>query len=551
MAHPMMCVPISTFLEMEVLASYDELKEMGQVVAPPEGAAVHFISHQWLGFKHADPKGDQLRRQQYIFKEIIAGRGETLFTEADWKSFLQGVSSGSGAATKAVETSPSGQPIREADILVEHVKEGFVWIDFCSVPQLCDRKDSFTTQLADNLAGVNSIPAYVEWCEYFWVLAPTAPHADTGELCDFSTWRSRGWCRLEEWIVFLGTRRKMPLIVTDAPKIKTIGSIDWALSNWGKKETAVCSGSFSCCRLGHKVEVDGELRQIPCDKAKVAPVLNAFYNYRLGKYRESGKRLMHNMFYVMEGTMFVGSRFHTGEFPEDETVDEFLERTCFATVDDKDELGNTPLTVAMMNAHPDLVKRIAVAKPDCVMLPNSVGVTPLMWGATRPDDKLAEIMAARVGFEDPGSVLAATKNGNTPLHYACGNGMTHHAAVLLEYRADPDAKRLIDGRTPLHFAANAGYPECVEVLLRHGAQPEAYCADGCTGLHLAADSVTLVGNPDKSAKLEVIELLLQHRVDPGVRNQAGKTAIEIAEETGFQACAEVLSGGLMVSDAMI
>ena len=45
---------------------------------------------------------------------------------------------------------------------------------------------------------VQSIPAYIERCSLIVVLVPPCKHADRkDEICDESSWRGRGWCRVE------------------------------------------------------------------------------------------------------------------------------------------------------------------------------------------------------------------------------------------------------------------------------------------------------------------------------------------------------------------
>ena len=44
---------------------------------------------------------------------------------------------------------------------------------------------------------VDSIPAYVERSSLLLVLVPVCMHVDRQEMCNYSTWRQRGWCRLE------------------------------------------------------------------------------------------------------------------------------------------------------------------------------------------------------------------------------------------------------------------------------------------------------------------------------------------------------------------
>ena len=45
---------------------------------------------------------------------------------------------------------------------------------------------------------VDSIPSYIERCAEMFILVPSVKHADrAGDVCDFNTWRQRGWCRME------------------------------------------------------------------------------------------------------------------------------------------------------------------------------------------------------------------------------------------------------------------------------------------------------------------------------------------------------------------
>ena len=49
------------------------------------------------------------------------------------------------------------------------------------------------TQLA-----IQSLSSYASLATEFLIVAPTVKHADTGNICDFSTYRKRCWCRAEQ-----------------------------------------------------------------------------------------------------------------------------------------------------------------------------------------------------------------------------------------------------------------------------------------------------------------------------------------------------------------
>ena len=56
---------------------------------------------------------------------------------------------------------------------------------------------------------MQSIPFYVEVSEIFVALVPELRHEDTGRLCNYTSWLSRGWCRLTS--VWLSCRALLKL----------------------------------------------------------------------------------------------------------------------------------------------------------------------------------------------------------------------------------------------------------------------------------------------------------------------------------------------------
>ena len=94
-AYPMYAMRVVDFLALERMLPHQELQARGLVVpldmdAEHEPARVHFISHQWLGFRTADPHGVHLRCMQDVFRRTIAG--ESLFSsEEDWHAYAKGM----------------------------------------------------------------------------------------------------------------------------------------------------------------------------------------------------------------------------------------------------------------------------------------------------------------------------------------------------------------------------------------------------------------------------------------------------------------------------
>lgn len=513
--HPMTCVRMTSFMAMDELLPHHELKHKGWHVVPHRSSVVHLVSHQWLGNHEADPHGVHLRRMQFIFSKIFAGEGHEIFLPDDWESFLKGVSIGSGLEVQELEAKGARVKERDAATLVNDVGNSLIWIDYMSVPELKARSSAFISESSDTdgdfLNAVNSIPAYVERCDYFWICAPSAIHADTGVPCNLNTWHSRGWCRLESWANCLASRSKMPLVVTDGyPLIHTVGSIDFMLAQMGRPEKAACQGQFTCCQLDHRVEN----HPIPCDKAEVARVLLQLYEFKLANLRLSGQRHMFCLLLCLRRTVYAGSDAQPPPPSPHESLDSFLARIGYDGIDDVDEVGNTALHWATLLADKNLVRRLVAAKPTLVKARSKVGFSPITLGVFRPDDQFPALLHGSMGFEAPEEINAATNNGISLLDRAANAGFVTHVEALLKLRASVDARRKDNGRTPLMSAAKAGYADCCRLLMMHSANVQACGDDGRTALHLATDPLSLLGNQDHDAKLQVARVLLSSWADP-------------------------------------
>ena len=88
-------------------------------------------------------------------------------------------------------------------------------------------------------------------------------------------------------------------------------------------------------------------------------------------------------------------------------------------------------------------------------------------------------------------VGATTKDGATPLYYACKNGFLECARVLLDFGG---TCRGTDsgGFTPLWVACARGHYECAELMLRQpGATVDQRARDGRTPLYAACEGGNL------------------------------------------------------------
>jgi hypothetical protein len=59
---------------------------------------------------------------------------------------------------------------------------------------------------------------YIERCTMMWVLVPPTKHQDLGDdaMCDFNSWRKRGWCRMEYGAAQLKCVDDMPVMIVKA-----------------------------------------------------------------------------------------------------------------------------------------------------------------------------------------------------------------------------------------------------------------------------------------------------------------------------------------------
>lgn len=154
-----------------------------------------------------------------------------------------------------------------------------------------------------------------------------------------------------------------------------------------------------------------------------------------------------------------------------------LERNL-ATVDCKDDRGDTPLMWAALNNNHEMCTLLLAAGAD-VNERNEDGRTPLMcaWDA--------EICKTLL---DAGAEVDSRSNdGWTPLMVAALNGSVKTCGVLLDAGADINAKNS-EGRTPLIAAAYRGQAKVCRFLLKIGADATIRDNDGFDALKWATQN---------------------------------------------------------------
>lgn len=249
-AYGFYAIPVPYFLELDKWVPHQDLLAAGKLIEikPDDADAMEviFCSHQWCSFDHPDPAGDQLRALQTQIKRLAAGK-----TDVTSNGMLEGVyqykmlTPGSEWAKRLPKMAlwvdylsipQPGALIQEASAeLVEDLDDNHDGV--VSMEELQNAKvhasadhrqmapaDARVLELVEQLkAAVDSIPSYIERSSMMFVVVPPVQHQSLdAHICDFASWRKRGWCRMEFAACKLACGDDMPLMVIksehDAPE---------------------------------------------------------------------------------------------------------------------------------------------------------------------------------------------------------------------------------------------------------------------------------------------------------------------------------------------
>jgi ankyrin repeat protein len=161
---------------------------------------------------------------------------------------------------------------------------------------------------------------------------------------------------------------------------------------------------------------------------------------------------------------------------------------------------NSPVADAVMKGDRTTVKSLIQQKAD-VNVPQADGATAIQWAAYKNDLEMADLLIAAGADVKKASREGATPlylagiygsapmldkllkagadpnelgpKGETPLMLASRNGNIDAIKVLLDHKADIDAKDKQRGTTPLMWAAEQGHSAAMKFLIDHGANVAA------------------------------------------------------------------------------
>ena len=140
-----------------------------------------------------------------------------------------------------------------------------------------------------------------------------------------------------------------------------------------------------------------------------------------------------------------------------------------------------------------------------------------------------------IGADNPGAFVAAHPLGGTAMHAAALAGVGRDCWRVMQYGGDPNANPLgEDGQTPVRLAIDfkdrLRAIDTLATLLGNGGEANPPQRGRSSVLHGAAATGNLV----------MIRLVLRKGGDPELRDEAGRTPLQVAEDLGHSEAAALL-----------
>ena len=196
----------------------------------PRGSVIIYISHQWLGINHPDPRGDQFYHLVLLLERLL--RGDVSRTDMDaFHSLLYK----HNYTTTAEEWRCMLDP-----------EKTFIFYDgFCVSKE--ERDEAF-----------RFVPEIIKRCDFMIILAPGCTHFDkidprTGRkknLC-YRTYRLNAMCVFEMFSAFLTTKGGEQ--VRPALLVRSGGGLPMWVSPLECQKLAVGMSTFECCESNHTI----------------------------------------------------------------------------------------------------------------------------------------------------------------------------------------------------------------------------------------------------------------------------------------------------------
>jgi len=505
----MWVLKISDFLRMELpLPKHEELQAGGLLHRREVVHYCLFVSHQWLSMEHPDPEG----KQQRVLQEC-----------------LQGVCSGHLSITNDVASQFFGEKKTLTQEQAKRVKEGFIWLDWVSIPQIetfhdqddeddevsiakrnrSSRTFAYKTparpRRTDQEEFILSIPSFVQACQVFVALVPPLMHFDTRQLCNYASWSTRGWCRTEMWCKMMLGNQDMPVVV-----ISAADQADFARPvNW--VDHLPHEGQFS----------------VPADRGVVNGIFEQALSHQLGWLEQDSDPSLYRYFLARRENLI-------GVGQQRRRLPEFLEEFGFGSLKDAKRIrrGFGPILAAALSADTDLLKTLLEAAcsveqrlkamPEVGVVGGMTTMQIVLLQGWRSPHVLKILLEARA---DPNS-----SSQGVPLLACCRTA--RDVELLVKYRGDV-CKLAPPLKVPAIALASGEStpPEVIAKLLELRASPNGPAVSGLgIAQPLSFVAVNAKSNPHA---VQVAKLLLEARAD--VNQQCSASGIFFGVEV-FSRC---------------
>eukprot|EP00435_Cladocopium_sp_Y103_P007398 s1029_g2.t1 len=477
MLFPMYAVPLGTLLEMTKVEPHETLKARNVLVEFQRNMGnAAFISHQWLTSSHPDPECKQMRVLQDALKEM---RGNLKSIPVDLVSETQ---------------NPGLKPLPTSKILSEPL---FFWYDYFSCPQKERLSESSghgeKSHRSTLLDAINSIPACVDECSFFFALVPVLESPSGTNLITPVTWNSRGWCRLERSCRELS--QSLSWIQVKGPN--DLQLISGAGASIGAGSGPVGEGAFTvpedCLKLGPVLMKALKRKLLWLLKAEDLPGFRFWLNHQNFLFRG----LSCDVFEPVPGS----EQDHNVDLNLSPLVMKFFHHNGFRSICEMDGAGFSPLHYAALNGDPSLVQDLLALQADPNQVTRKVhpglgfesGVSPLAISCAFKNNEAVRVLISARGK------VTSNALAHRPLIVAAGLNNAEAVQILLHARCPLEPNSF--GVTPLECATGFGSLEALDELLRHSSVSSL---DATSALCSVANS---------SGGAEVVHRLVEMRAD--------------------------------------
>lgn len=517
-AFPMFVMKMETFLELKTMRSHEDMLAEGKVFKwTPSMGRVWFMSHQWTSFSHPDPAAEQLTVAQKLIKTIMDGKARSIFaTEEEWQGYI------TREANRFLNF-----PVLTPEQLAEDATKGYVWLDYASVPQALEAEE----QRAN---AIDSIPYYVDNALAFLALVPRVEHKDLpGVFCDYKSWQSRGWCRLETQVHELRLTTPLegelmpgvgkidvprrPLIVHSADYATTYDLFDNFYMNWQRKNS-VFTGEFACCRLGHK-RTAGTLHAgskaadkgggtMPCDRKRIKPLVRALWDRKIAHIKTQHPILQFMLLWrwVSHTELLMSEHAEDDGAADDPALHTLEDIVAKYNIGDDVWFGTVQAVVGMLKAmfqtHPSFTPSAPKAS------------WPGHREGTFSETELLDLLNAWIdrwlALDKPGLILAIS------MMFMVGEGNLPMVRMLHEKHQVSLTLGYMWGITLLDFAAGKGHMRVMRYVLEHSETDYVNKPS-------FRERITAVDRACKSGFIDALNCLHEHGANLECRRLNGQT----------------------------